>query len=70
MKLITINGFVTYLMEAGCNLVTNTVTEKKADEIIARAATVEESSKYPGYNRVVDGRYYFNVLTRKKGASK
>jgi hypothetical protein len=62
MKLVSKYGSVSCLEDTGCNVRILMLDEKDAQDIIKAGKTVTESDRYVGYNRCVDGRYYFNAV--------
>lgn len=63
MKLVSKYGSVSCLEDTGCNVRILMMDEKDAQDIIKAGKTITESNRYVGYNRCVDGRYYFNAVT-------
>ena len=62
MKLVSKYGSVSCLEDTGCNVRILMMDETDAQVIIKNGKTVTESDRYVGYNRCVDGRYYFNAV--------
>lgn len=64
MKLVSKYGSVSCLEDTGCNVRILMMEEADAQAIIKNGKTVTESDRYVGYNRCVDGRYYFNAVVK------
>lgn len=62
MKLVSKYGSVSCLEDTGGNVRILMMEEADAQAIIKNGKTVTESDRYVGYNRCVDGRYYFNAV--------
>lgn len=67
MKLVTKYGGMTrWLEDTGGNIQMHVAPVEEANAIIAKAHSVVESHRYIGYNRCVDGRYYFTAEEKKE----
>lgn len=66
MKLVSEHGMVTWLEDTGFTLVWHGGTEAQAQAVIAAGKRVTESNRYVGFNRCVDGRFYFAAVIPKK----
>lgn len=66
MKLVTEHGMVTWLEDTGFTLRRHAGSEAQAQAVIAAGKTVTESNRYVGFNRCVDGRFYFAAVIPKK----
>ena len=62
MYIKAVEGNVTYLLDTGCNLISNTVNEEQAHALFD-GKKYEKSSKYEGYNLAFPterGVFYLN----------
>lgn len=66
MRLVSEHGMVTWLEDTGFTLLWHAGSEAQAQAVIASGKTVTESNRYVGFNRCVDGRFYFAAATPKK----
>lgn len=72
MFIKSVEGNVTYLLDTGCNLISNTVNEEQAHALFD-GKKCEKSNKYEGYNlafRTERGVFYLNGEPDEKPAAK